>query len=367
MQILTNREHLLPALMRGTGVVERRQTLPILGNFYLSAGEGGAVELVGTDLELEIRTNFSATVNGPGTVTLPARKLTDICRALPDGADIRIKVEGDKAIISSGRGRYTLSTLPADGFPLMQPEVDGICLELEQNQLRKLLEKTAFAMAQHDVRYYLNGLLFEVRPGGLTAVATDGHRLAKVDIDCESDVSETSQVILPAKTVSELKRLLVSTDDMTRIRISERTIQLQMGEAQVTSKLIDGRYPEYDRVIPRNPDRLAVADRSALRQALTRTAILSNEKYKGVRVTFDAGLLRLQAHNPEQDEAEEELELEYGGEATTIGFNVSYVMDILNVLDKDEVEIAFSDGNSSALWSNKGVDNEVYVVMPMRL
>ncbi len=367
MQILTNREHLLPALLRGTGVVERRQTLPILGNFLLSAGEGGAVELVGTDLELEIRTRFSATVKGPGTVTLPARKITDICRALPDGADIRIKVEGDKAIVSSGRGRYTLSTLPADGFPLMQPEVDGICLELEQNQLRKLLEKTAFAMAQHDVRYYLNGLLFEVRPGGLTAVATDGHRLAKVEIDCESDVSEATQVILPGKTVSELKRLLVGTDDMTRIRISERTIQLQMGETQVTSKLIDGRYPEYDRVIPRNPDRLAVADRYALRQALTRTAILSNEKYKGVRVTFDTGLLRLQAHNPEQDEAEEELELEYGGEATTIGFNVSYVMDILNVLEKDEVEIAFSDGNSSALWSNKGVNNEVYVVMPMRL
>jgi DNA polymerase-3 subunit beta len=367
MQILTNREHLLPALMRGTGVVEKRQTLPILGNFYLSAGEGGAVELVGTDLELEIRTNFPATVKGPGAVTLPARKITDICRALPDGADIRIKVEGDKAVISSGRGRYTLSTLPADGYPLMQPEVDGICLELGQGQLRKLLEKTAFAMAQHDVRYYLNGLLFEVRPGGLTAVATDGHRLAKVEIGCDSDVSETTQVILPSKTVNELKRLLAGTEDKTRIRISDRTIQLQMGAAQVTSKLIDGRYPEYDRVIPRNLERLAVADRSALRQALLRTAILSNEKYKGVRVTFDAGLLRLQAHNPEQDEAEEELELEYAGEATTIGFNVAYVMDILSVLEKDEVEVAFSDGNSSALWSSKGVDDEIYVVMPMRL
>jgi len=367
MQILTNREHLLPALMRGTGVVEKRQTLPILGNFYLSAGEGGAVELVGTDLELEIRTNFPATVKGPGAVTLPARKITDICRALPDGADIRIKVEGDKAVISSGRGRYTLSTLPADGYPLMQPEVDGICLELGQGQLRKLLEKTAFAMAQHDVRYYLNGLLFEVRPGGLTAVATDGHRLAKVAIGCDSAVSETTQVILPSKTVNELKRLLAGTEDKTRIRISDRTIQLQMGAAQVTSKLIDGRYPEYDRVIPRNLERLAVADRSALRQALLRTAILSNEKYKGVRVTFDAGLLRLQAHNPEQDEAEEELELEYAGEATTIGFNVAYVMDILSVLEKDEVEVAFSDGNSSALWSSKGVDDEIYVVMPMRL
>jgi len=222
-------------------------------------------------------------------------------------------------------------------------------------------------MAQHDVRYYLNGLLLEVRPGGLTAVATDGHRLAKVEMDCESDVSEGTQVILPAKTVAELKRLLVGTDNIARILISERTIQLQMGEAQITSKLVDGRYPEYDRVIPRSPERLAVADRSALRQALMRTAILSNEKYKGVRVTFDTGLLRLQAHNPEQDEAEEELELEYSGEPTTIGFNVSYVMDILNVLERDEVEIAFSDGNSSALWSNKGVDNEVYVVMPMRL
>ncbi len=367
MQILTNREHLLPALLRGTGVVERRQTLPILGNFFLSAGEDGSVELVGTDLELQIRTGFSATVKGPGAITLPARKITDICRALPDGADVRIKVEGDKAVVSSGRGRYTLSTLPADGYPLMSPEVGGICLELEQAQLRKLLEKTGFAMAQHDVRYYLNGLLLEVQPGGLTAVATDGHRLAKVTIDCESDVTEAMQVILPGKTVSELKRLLTGSDDKARLRISERTIQIQTAEAQITSKLIDGRYPEYDRVIPRNPERLAVADRSALRQALSRTAILSNEKYKGVRVTFDAGLLRLQAHNPEQDEAEEELELDYSGEPTTIGFNVAYVMDILGVLDKEEVEIAFSDGNSSALWSSKGVEGEVYVVMPMRL
>jgi DNA polymerase III subunit beta len=367
MQILTNREHLLPALMRGAGVVERRQTLPILGNFYLNAGESGAVELVGTDLELEIRTSFSATVNVPGSITLPARKITDIIRALPEGADIRIKVDGDKAVLSSGRGRYTLSTLPADGYPLMQPEVDGICMELDQTQLRKVLEKTAFAMAQHDVRYYLNGLLLEVRPGGLTAVATDGHRLAKVELDLESDLSEPMQVILPGKTVAELKRLLLGGDEKVRINLTERTIQLQLGTTQVTSKLIDGRYPEYDRVIPRNPDRLAVVDRGALRQALQRTSVLSNEKYKGVRLTFDAGLLRLQAHNPEQDEAEEELELDYKSEPTTIGFNVAYVMDLLGVLEKDEVEISFSDGNSSALWRNKGVEQETYVVMPMRL
>ena len=235
----------------------------------------------------------------------------------------------------------------------MQPEVDGTCLELDQAQLRKLLEKTAFAMAQHDVRYYLNGLLLEVRSGGLTTVATDGHRLAKVELDLETDVSEPMQVILPGKTVAELKRLLLGSDEKVRINLSERTIQLQLGATQVTSKLIDGRYPEYDRVIPRNPDRLAVADRSALRQALQRTAILSNEKYKGVRLTFDTGLLRLQAHNPEQDEAEEELELDYSSEPTTIGFNVAYVMDILGVLEKDEVEISFSDGNSSALWRTR--------------
>jgi DNA polymerase-3 subunit beta len=249
----------------------------------------------------------------------------------------------------------------------MQAEMDGTCLEIEQAQLRKVLEKTAFAMAQHDVRYYLNGLLLEVRPGGLTAVATDGHRLAKVELDLESDLTEPMQVILPGKTVAELKRLLVGSDEKVRINLTDRTIQLQLGATQVTSKLIDGRYPEYDRVIPRNPDRVAVADRGALRQALQRTAVLSNEKYKGVRLTFDAGLLRLQAHNPEQDEAEEELELDYKSEATTIGFNVAYVMDILGVLEKDEVEISFSDGNSSALWRNQGMEQETYVVMPMRL
>jgi DNA polymerase-3 subunit beta len=233
--------------------------------------------------------------------------------------------------------------------------------------LRNLLEKTSFAMAHQDVRYYLNGLFLSFSAGRLVAVATDGHRLAKVEDDLETDFEEGSGVILPRKTVLELNRLLQSHHEKVRVDLSERMIRAFIGESVITSKLVDGRYPDYQRVIPLLADKVALVAKDKLRQSLMRTSILSNDKYRGVRLTFDQNEIRLQAHNPEQEEAEDEVEAEYEDEEVSIGFNVGYLLDILGILDGEEVEIRFSDSDSSALIRNSGVENQAFVVMPMRL
>ncbi len=366
MYIRTNREALMPVLSKVGGVVERRQTLPILGNFLLSAGEG-AIHFTGTDLEVEIQATTPAIVERPGDVTLPARKLVDICRALPDGVEISLKVEKERALLIAGRSRFTLSTLPPNDFPTMDGGAGAESIDLQSKTLKLLLEKTAFAMAMQDVRYYLNGLLVEVKPDRIVTVATDGHRLAKVEEELQSGIENEIQIILPRKTVLELNRLLGSDTGMVRIDISEKVFRAVLDDTVLTSKLVDGRYPDYDRVIPRMCERIAYADKEALRQALLRTSILSNEKYRGVKLNLEQGQLRLQTHNPEQEEAEEEIELEYAQEPTVIGFNVGYLMDVLSVLDEEEVELGFTDSNSSALVRNRGRNNETFVVMPMRL
>jgi DNA polymerase-3 subunit beta len=366
MHICTTRETLVAVLAKVGGVVERRQTLPILGNFLVSASDE-LLQVTGTDLEVEIRASTSATIVRPGEITLPARKLVDICRALPDGAEISLKVESDRASLVAGRSRFTLSTLPATDFPTMDRNAGIEIMDVEPGTLKHLLEKTAFAMAHQDVRYYLNGLLLEVKPDRLVAVATDGHRLAKVEEELEIGIQEEFQIILPRKTVVELNRLLGAGANKVRVDISEKMFRSYIDDTVLTSKLVDGRYPDYERVIPRVTERLAYADRDSLRQALLRTSILSNEKYRGVKLSMENGQLRLQAHNPEQEEAEEELELEYAQEPTVIGFNVGYLMDVLNALDEDEVELGFTDSNSSALLRNRGREEETFVVMPMRL
>jgi DNA polymerase-3 subunit beta len=368
MYIRTNRETLMPVLAKVGGVVERRQTLPILGNFLISAGED-SVEITGTDLEVEIRTRFSTDVDQTGDVTLPARKLVDICRALPEGANLSLKVEKERALLVAGRSRFTLSTLPARDYPTMEGGAGEESIDVEREVLKCLLEKTAFAMAHQDVRYYLNGLLLEIKGDRVVAVATDGHRLAKVERALAHGVANDSQIILPRKTVLELNRLLGSAQgqDAIRLDLSEKMFRTYVDDTVLTSKLVDGRYPDYEKVIPRTIERVAHADRDALRQALSRTSILSNEKYKGVRLSLESGQLRLQAHNPEQEEAVEEIELEYAQEPTAIGFNVSYLMDVLNVLEGEDVELGFTDSNSSATLRNRGMENETFVVMPMRL
>lgn len=369
MNIEIPRSELLPALGAVSGVVERRQTMAILGNLLLRAEEGQLL-IRGTDLELEIGATIPVDIQTPGEITLPARKFVDICRSLPEDARIQIKLNGERALVSSGRSRFTLGTLPAANFPSMELGDTELRFEAPAEQLKRVLEKTAFAMASQDVRYYLNGLLLELDGQSLIAVATDGHRLAKLVTELKTEVpteGEVRQVIVPAKTVMELKRLLPSDDQMVQVELSSRTLRVSFDSRVLSSKLVDGRYPEYGRVIPMDLPRTALIEKERLRAALQRTAILSSEKYKGVRVSFGQNSLGLQAHNPEKEVAEDEIEIDYKGEDVAVGFNIGYLLDVLQVVEPGEVEVCFSDGDSSAVWRGQGAESETYVVMPMRL
>ncbi len=368
MEILANRELLLPVLSRVASVVERRQTLPILGHLLLRTGEQG-LTVVGTDLEVEIRAHLDTSVIGEGEITVPARKLVDIVRNLPEGSEVRVKTTGERCVVTSGRGRYALATLPAADFPALQMDAAKRELELDDGAMKHVFDKTSFAMAQQDVRYYLNGLLLEVGSEGITAVATDGHRLARfqLDLDLEMDSDERLSVIVPFKTVQELRRQLGAGMTPVVLRLAEKTVQFEVRDTVTTSKLVDGRYPDYERVIPVNLSKTAVMNKDELRGALARTSILSNEKYRGVRLSFNPGVLCLQAHNPEQEEAVEEMELDYQGEPITIGFNVGYLADVLGAVEGPTVEVKFENGDSSSVWRAAGSENETFVVMPMRL
>jgi DNA polymerase-3 subunit beta len=364
MKIATDRDSLLKPLQQVGGVVERRQTLPILANVLINASQG-KLEITATDLEVEMKTSATVECDGEIDFTLPARKLIDICRALPEESAIQIDVEKEKAILRSGRSRFTLGVLSAQDYPSIEPSVSSSRFSVSQKLLKKLIDKTQFAMAQQDVRYYLNGMLLELGEGKIRAVATDGHRLAMSQADCETDAGV--QVILPRKAVLELGRLLEESDEKVEIEISSNHIRLVMGTTSFTSKLIDGKFPDYQRVIPSHSEKSVLADRDELRQALQRTSILSNEKYRGIRFQFSNGLLQLLAHNPEQEEAEEEMEIEYQGEELTIGFNVGYLIEVLGVIDSDKVQLLLNDANSSCLIENEESDQHRYVVMPMRL
>lgn len=367
MKVLVGRNELLMALQSSIGVVERRQTLPVLSNFLLEAREDELI-VTGTDLELELVARARIQNLEPGKITVPARKLFDICRGLPEGAEVSIEVRDDKATVKSGRSRFALATLKAEEYPAMGKTESTIEIELPQKQLKQLIEKTSFAMAQQDVRYYLNGLLFDFSPGWIRTVATDGHRLAMTEMAVEESTALTSlQVIVPRKSVMELNRLLGSVDDVATVRIGQGQVQVVLDVVQLTTKTIDGRFPDYERVVPSSHDRHVEAERESLRRALARTAILSNEKFKGVRLSLSSGLLKLQTHNPEHEEAEEELEVGYASEDMEIGFNVSYVLDALSAIDSEHVTLELRNSDSSGLLYPSGDKSSKYVIMPMRL
>ena len=366
MKISANRDDLLKPLQQVVGVVERRQTLPILANVLIMVKDN-ALSLTATDLEVELRTQAHVECKGEHEFTLPARKLMDICKALPDGAALTLEIEGDKAVLRSGRGRYTLGMLPAQDYPSIEPTKASESFSLSVGVMKRLIDKTQFAMAQQDVRYYLNGLLLEIQPGRVRAVATDGHRLALCDAAFDEAMGANQQVILPRKAVVELGRLLSDSDEEAQFEISNSHLRVHLGDSSFTTKLIDGKFPDYERVMPNGETSLLLSDKDQLKQALARTAILSNEKYRGIRFRLSTGLLHLQAHNPEQDEAEEEVEVDYQGEEMTIGFNVGYLLDVLGALDGDQVQMAVIDSNSSSLITPKDSTECRYVVMPMRL
>ena len=365
MKIRAPREAMLAPLQAVVGVVERRQTMPILANFLLSA-KAKTLTVTATDLEVELMASADVDVMEGGEITVPGRKLLDICRALPDGAPITIALKGDKVTVTSGRSRFTLSTLPAGEYPTVDNIGAQQSLAIPQDDVRRLLEKTQFAMANQDVRYYLNGLLLEVGSKRLRAVATDGHRLAMCDVALEHGGNSQQQVIIPRKGVLELLRMLGDDGDI-RVSVGSNHLRAERDNLRFTSKLIDGRFPEYERVIPKATDEGVRADRSALSHALQRTAILSNEKYRGIRLTLKDNVMTIQAHNPEQEEAEEELEVEYIGNGVEIGFNVNYLLEALGALDKEEVQMQVTDANSSCIIRDPGSEECTYVVMPMRL
>jgi len=365
MKISATREQILGPLQSVIGVVERRQTMPILSNVLLAA-RNDRLSITGTDLEVELVATGDAKVAQAGDITLPGRKLLDIFRALPDGTQVTLSSDADRVTIRGGRSKFTLSSLAAAEFPVVDEINARQVLTVSQSEFRRLIDKTHFSMAQQDVRYYLNGMLLEAEGSHLRAVATDGHRLALCEMELEEKVKEKQQVILPRKGVLELQRTL-ATEGTIDFTIGTNHIRAQIGDIRFTSKLIDGRFPEYGRVIPSNPNRIVDADRELLRQALQRTAILSNEKYRGIRLTAKPNLLVLQAHNPEQEQAEDEIEVSYDSEEVEIGFNVNYLLDALAAVDSDRVRIGLTDSNSSCLISATDNTTARYVVMPMRL
>jgi DNA polymerase III subunit beta len=366
MKLTAAREEFLAPLQSVIGVVERRQTMPVLANVLLSARDN-RLSITGTDLEVELVATKEVSVQQAGDITIPGRKLLDIFKSLPEKTSVTLSTEGERVSIRGGRSRFTLSSLPATDFPVIEEINAQQTLTVAQGEFRRLIDKTHFSMAQQDVRYYLNGLLLETDGKSLRAVATDGHRLAICEMELkEHGKAGQHQVIVPRKGVLELQRIL-GTDGNIELAIGTNHVRAQIGEIRFTSKLIDGRFPEYGRVIPASPPRKVEADREALRAALQRTAILSNEKYRGIRLTARQDLLVVQAHNPEQEEAEDQVEVTYKGEDVEIGFNVNYLLDALSAIDTDKVEIGLTDANSSCLIHAPGVTHTRYVVMPMRL
>lgn len=366
MNILVNRSDLLTPLQQAIGVVERKQTLPVLGNLLFECHEGLG-KLTTTDLEIELKASLQFTDTEDFSVTLPARKLLDICKALPDDSDINFDFSETQAKLSSGRSRFTLATLPASDFPSVDSIQPQTQFTIEQGKLKQLIDKTAFAMAQQDVRYYLNGMLLELQNHRIHLVATDGHRLAFGEYVEGPEVVTDRQYIIPRKAVIELSRLLKYENSTAQVLLSQNHIQILVDNLCFTSKLIDGKYPDYNRVIPLDGNKQLTIKRELLRQALQRISILSNEKYRGIRLTLEKDNLCIQANNPDQEEAVEEITVDYQDTTIEIGFNVTYLLDVLSVIDGDEVMLRFKDGNSSCILTAVDENPYKYIIMPIRL
>ncbi|TFZ42072.1 DNA polymerase III subunit beta [Stenotrophomonas maltophilia] len=366
MRFTLQREAFLKPLAQVVNVVERRQTLPVLANFLVQV-QNGQLSLTGTDLEVEMVSRIAVEDAQDGETTIPARKLFEIIRALPDGSRITVSQTGDKITVQAGRSRFTLATLPSNDFPSVDEVEATERVAIGEATLKELIERTAFAMAQQDVRYYLNGLLFDLRGDALRTVATDGHRLALCETDLAKPSGSKRQIIVPRKGVTELQRLLESGDREIELEVGRSHVRVKRDDVTFTSKLIDGRFPDYEAVIPIGADREVKVNRESLRASLQRAAILSNEKYRGIRVEVSPDNLKISAHNPEQEEAQEEIEADTTVSDLAIGFNVNYLLDALSALRDEEVIIQLRDSNSSALVRESSSEKSRHVVMPLRL
>ena len=378
MKFSTSRDTLLRPLRVVTGVVERRPTLPVLSNLYIEA-DAGALTLRGTDLEVEIvaRLTEGVEVQQSGATTVPAHKLADIWQSLPESATVSIALEEQRAVVRSGRSRFALATIPAADFPTERPllaaaddaqaEPDGVRVDLPHADLRRLFDRTKFAMANGDVRYFLNGMLFEVAADSLRAAASDGHRMAMCTLERlgAKEVNEL-RVIVPRKSVLDLERLIGDSDADVHLVFGANSLRATQGEYTLTTKLVDGQFPEVDRLIPRNTDHSIVGDRESMRQALHRAAILSNEKSQDVRLQLDSEQMVIRATNPEQEEAEEVVSVEYDGNPAEIAFNVRYLQDVLGALETESIKFSMPESNNIAVLEGPGAEDSLYLVMPLR-
>jgi DNA polymerase-3 subunit beta len=360
-------EQVLSVLQSVAGIVERRHTLPILANVLIRK-TGTSVQVTTSDLEIQIRTSAELGGDtGDFTTTVGARKLIDILRTLPSDQAVSIESSQGKLLLKGGKSRFTLQTLPAEDFPLVQESASfGPVFSVPQKTLKDLLNQVSFAMAVHDIRYYLNGILFVAEGQQLSLVATDGHRLAYSSATLDVEVPK-QEVILPRKTVLEMQRLLSDADGAIQMQFANNQAKFSFEGMEFVTKLVEGKFPDYNRVIPKNHKNEIVLGRAALLASLQRTAILTSDKFKGVKLNIDPGCLRVASNNAEQEEAVDELDIDYSGDSIEVGFNVTYLIDVLLNMPQDLVKLELSDSNSSALITIPDNAHFKYVVMPMRI
>ncbi|MDP2266621.1 MAG: DNA polymerase III subunit beta [Thiobacillus sp.] len=364
--VQSERNALLSSLSAVVGVVERRHTLPILSNLLLEK-KGNKLTLLATDLELQISTQQDVEAGEDFAITIAARKLFDIVRALPDSAKVKLDSKDSQIVVSAGKSRFTLQTLPAADFPRVETGAGlGAVIRLPQKTLKRLLQLVQFAMASQDIRYYLNGMLLVLEGKQLRVVATDGHRLSYAETQLETE-AESREVIIPRKTVVELSKLLGDVDEPVELRIGANQVTITLPGTELVTKVVDGKFPDYQRVIPMNQPRHLKANRQNVMQALQRAAILSNEKFRGVRLVMSDNTLGIVCNNNEQEEAADEIEVSYDGEPLDVGFNVTYLLDGLGAVGSEEIILSLADANSSMLLTSEGEVGFKYVVMPMRI
>ena len=367
MNIKINRDTLLKPLSSVSGIVERRHTLPILSNLLLEAKRDSIV-LTATDLEMQISLSMDTAAGDELSTTISAKKLLDICRSLPENAEITMSTQDSRIQVKAGKSRFNLQTLPAADYPVMSRSTTNAVatVTIAQGTLKRLFKQVEFAMAQQDIRYYLNGLLFEINANRLNVVGTDGHRLSFTSTELNQNY-EKQELILPRKTVIELIKLLNDSDEEATIEIATGQVNFSFGDIRLISKIIDGKFPDYTRVIPTGHQNSFTVDRMTILLSMQRASILSNEKYRGIRMVLGKDSLRLISTNSEQEEAEEELEVAFSGDPLDIGFNVTYMIDVLNNVSSDNIVFSFADANSSCLVTVPNDSNYKYVVMPMRI
>lgn len=366
LEFTAAREPLLLAIEQVMPAVDHNATLPILRHLLLRS-EADRIAILGSNLETQIASDCAVEITEPGEIAIPAKKLHDILKNQPDGTLFKLRVTDERTTMTAAKGRFSVCHLPAADFPIMEQDANALVkAEIPQNRLKHLLSKTAFAMAKQDVRYYLNGLHLRLDGATLTATATDGHRLARASVDLARP-GETHEGILNAHAVLALGRLLRQSEEPVMLILSERLVIARLPGATLTSKWVDGRYPNADRVIPSNAKQHLVIPRDDLTSAVKRCAILSNEKYRGIRLAFGDQSIGFEARNEENETASEQIEIDYQGEPITIGFNIAYLTDVCSAIDTDLIDIHLTDGNSSSLWRGVGQERETFVLMPMRM